>query len=119
MIDTLGAEPRRRALRGRRGKQAEPQPPPTPVATSRATLIGAAPLTSAPAHWLRGADLDAEADAALAVIASVVHIHRSAAADPHVPVPGRERALVMRVGYGGGEQVADGRWTDAVGSAAR
>ena len=43
-----------------------------------------------------------------------MHPHRSAAADPRVPVPARERALAVRVGYGAGEQVADGRWSDAV-----
>ena len=43
-----------------------------------------------------------------------MHTHRSAAADPRVPVPSRERALVVRVGYGAGEQVSEGRWSEAV-----
>lgn len=34
-------------------------------------------------------------------------------ADPYLHPVGRHQALVARIGYGGGEQVAEGRWTDA------
>ncbi len=114
VLSTLGAPERRRTLGRRRPTHAAPQPPPTPVVTTRATLVGATPLEEPGERWLDGADLEHEARAALAMLASVVHLHRSAAADPRVPVITRERALVLRVGYGAGEQVADGRWSAAV-----
>jgi hypothetical protein len=43
----------------------------------------------------------------------VLHAHRIAAADPHVHAVSRGQALVARVGFGSGEEVADGRWTQA------
>ena len=35
-------------------------------------------------------------------------------ADPYVNPVGRDQTLVARLGYGAGEQVADGLWTEAV-----
>lgn len=116
VLKTLGAPARRRKL-GRRRPEREhvpAEPSPSAVMTTRATLVGAPRLSFPGADWLRDADLDLEAQAAIAVLDSVVHLHRSAAADARVPVIGRDRALVVRVGYGAGEEVADGRWTDAV-----
>ena len=43
-----------------------------------------------------------------------LHAHRTAAMDPHVREVSREQALVVRLGVGDGEQVADGRWTEAI-----
>jgi len=37
-----------------------------------------------------------------------------ATADPHVREVARDQALVVRVGYGDGDEVAEGRWTEAV-----
>jgi hypothetical protein len=112
VIATLGA-PERRWLRGRRPKAASPTP--APVTTSRVTLVTAQPLDGedAAARWLRGAG-EAEADAAVAVLNRVLHLHRAASADPHVREVRREQAVVVRVGFGEGEQVADGRWRQAL-----
>jgi hypothetical protein len=44
----------------------------------------------------------------------VLHLHRAATADPHVREVRREQAVAVRVGYGEGEQVADGRWHTAL-----
>jgi hypothetical protein len=112
VIATLGA-PERRWLRGRRPKAASPAP--APVTTSRVTLVTAKPLDDedAAARWLRAAG-EAEADAAVAVLNRVLHLHRAATADPHVREVRREQAVVARVGYGDGEQVADGRWRRAI-----
>jgi hypothetical protein len=44
----------------------------------------------------------------------VLHMHRAATADPHVRELRREQAVVARVGYGDGDQVADGRWVKAL-----
>jgi hypothetical protein len=112
VIATLGA-PERRWLRGRRPRAASPAP--APVTTSRVTLVTAKPLDDedAAARWLRAAG-EAEADAAVAVLNRVLHLHRAATADPHVREVRREQAVVARVGYGDGEQVADGRWRRAI-----
>jgi hypothetical protein len=78
-------------------------------------VIPASPLEGddAAAKWLSGADLEAEADAALRVLNVALHAHRVAVADAAVQEIAREDALVVRVGYGAGEQVAEGRWTEA------
>jgi len=112
VLATLGA-PERRWLRGRRPKTASPGP--APVTTSRVTLVTAQPLDGAAdaERWLRAAG-DAEADAAIAVLNRVLHLHRAATADPHVREVRREQAMVVRVGFGEGEQVADGRWREAL-----
>lgn len=117
VVRTLGAPRRRgplRRLRRRRARPAAPSPPPTPVTVTRATLVAAEPLAGTGERWLREADVQAEADHALAVLGAVLHAQRLAAADPDVPEVTRARALVVRVGVGAGEQVADGRWTSAV-----
>ena len=114
VLKTLGAPVRRRARRRRAVAHVAPEPPAAWATATRATLIGATPLTTGGPAWLASADLGAEAAEALDVIDRVAHLHRAAAADPRVPVVARERALVVRVGYGAGEQVADGRWADAV-----
>lgn len=114
VTSTLGAL-QRRLLSGRRPKQAEPEPEPEPVVTVRATLVDVTPLgdAGAAAAWLKGADLDAETEEGLAGLNRVVHAARLVAADPYAREVSREQALVIRVGFGEGEQVADGRWTDA------
>lgn len=123
VLAELGAREHRRALRTRtlaprrrrRAVAAAPEPEPEPVLTSRATLVDAAAVDghAAAAAWLRGADLDALADAALARLNEVLHAHRIAAADPYAREVARAQALVVRVGFGSGERVADGRWDAA------
>lgn len=86
-----------------------------PVATGRATIIdvGAPFSGSAEAQaWLEGAGEDALA-ADLGVLNRALHAFRLATVDPYVNAVGRRQALVARVGYGAGEEVADGLWTSA------
>jgi hypothetical protein len=108
---TLGA-PQRRLLGGRRPAPASAEP--EPVATARATLVAASPFSDerAAADWLKAAGEDEIAEA-IAVLNRVLHLQRTAAADPAVREVAREQALVSRVGYGEGEEVAHGRWTEA------
>jgi hypothetical protein len=115
VIKTLGAPQRRLLGGGKRPRDAAPEPEPTPVATSRVTLIGAQPFGDAAAAgaWLRAADLETEAAAALGVLNRVLHAQRVVSADPYLREVSREQALVARVGLGAGDEVADGRWTDA------
>ena len=115
VIGTLGA-PRRGLLRGRRESGAESEPDPAAVATGRGTVIPALAFEDADeaARWLRDADRDEEVTGALAILNRALHAHRVATADPYAHEVARSDALVLRLGYGEGEQVADGRWTDAV-----
>jgi hypothetical protein len=93
-------------------EEAEPEP----VPISRATIVRAAPFPSrADAEgWLAGLDLEAERDTAIAVLNRALRAQRAAAADPYVAEVSVERALVVRIGYGSGEEVADGRYGEAV-----
>jgi hypothetical protein len=108
---TLGA-PQRRLL-GNRPRPAGTEP--SPVPTARATLVAASPFDGEQeaAAWLRAAGED-EIDDAVAVLNRVLHLQRTAAFDAYVREVARGQALIARVGYGEGEQVAHGRWTQAV-----
>jgi len=84
-------------------------PAPTPPVT-RATVIAAGEREEEPARaWLAAAG-EAEAAAALAVLNRAVHCHAIAAADPYVAEVAPWRVLGRRLGYGTGEEVAEGRW---------
>jgi hypothetical protein len=117
VLTTLGA-PQRRLMGARRARKADPEPDPTPVATTRATVIHAAPVAEAEAQaWLGDLDddaQDAELFRAAAVLNGAVHAHRLAAADPSPQDVTVERALVARLGHGNGDQVAEGRWDAAI-----
>jgi len=85
------------------------------VATSRATIVDVGDPLGTPeeaASWLSGAG-EPELASGLAVLNRALHSYRLASADPHVHGIGRHDALVARLGYGAGEEVADGLWTDA------
>jgi hypothetical protein len=115
VLSTLGAPERARRLGGRRPRSvsaAEPEP----VPTSRATIARAQPFGSdeEAATWLADADLEAERDASIAVLNRALRAHRAAAADPYVGEVSADRALVVRIGYGSGEEVAEGRFGEAV-----
>ena len=99
----------------RKKRQAEPQPEPTPVTTGRATVVDVgAPLggVEQAAAWLSDAG-EEHLSADLAVLNRALHVFRLVTADPHLGPVGRHQALVARVGYGEGEQVADGHWSAA------
>lgn len=118
VLSTLGAAERRRLGRCR-ARGAEPEPDPSPVPTTRVTLIDAEPLDAAPEaeRWLaqaRGEHAEERLEQALGSLNAVLRVQRAAAADPSVHAVTREQALVARLGYGAGEQVADGRWSEAV-----
>ncbi len=57
--------------------------------------------------------LDLEVRAALAVVNRALRAWRAARADPYVGELALERAAAVRVGYGSGDAVADGRYADA------
>jgi hypothetical protein len=115
VLQVVGARAPARLLRRRRAGRAAPDPDAVTVRVTRATLVGATPLDGEDAgrRWLAETDLAAEADAAVAVLNGVLQAQRIVRADPYVHEIAREQALVVRVGVGSGDEVADGQWTDA------
>jgi hypothetical protein len=120
VLQTLGASPPS-ARRRRRPRQAEPNADPAPLPLARATAVRAfAPFeTEEDAdRWLDEAS-EAEDTADVLVAAGIgllnraLHAHAVAGADPHGHELAPERAVAVRIGFGGGEEVADGRFTAA------
>jgi hypothetical protein len=111
---TLGAPERRRLGGRRRQRDAEPEPEPTAVATGRATVIDVgAPLDNTQAQaWLAGAG-EETLEAGLVVLNRALHAFRIITADPYLHPVGRPQAIIARLGFGAGEEVAEGRWTAA------
>jgi hypothetical protein len=112
---TLGAPERRRLATRGRSRAAEPEPPPTPVVTGRATVIDVEqPLggAEAAAAWLGGA-AEPELEEALGTLNRALHAFRVVSANPYLYPVTRRQAIVARLGYGAGEQVADGLWAAA------
>jgi hypothetical protein len=112
---TLGAPERRRRDALRRRRDAEPQPEPTAVATGIATIIDVGRPLAEPERaraWLDAAGEDELAEG-LRVLNWALHAFRVVTVDPYLNPVGRRQALVARVGYGAGDEVADGLWTGA------
>jgi hypothetical protein len=116
VLATLGA-PERRLLGARRPRQIEGAEP-APVPTSRATVVRPHPFDSEEeaADWLeaRRRDPGSDVEAALRVLNRALRAQRAAAADPYVADVSAERALAVRVGYGLGDAVAEGRFREAL-----
>jgi hypothetical protein len=119
VLTTLGA-PERRLLGGRRPRPVEDAEP-EPVPTARATVVRPEPFDSSDAagDWLaalarNAAAAQAEVDAALSTLNRALRAQRLAAADAYLSELSSERALVARVGFGGGESVAEGRFAQAL-----
>jgi hypothetical protein len=86
---------------------------------TRMTVVPASPLAGEDAarRWLDGlgpAELEDEVRAGLATVNRALHAHALGSHDPSLGQVGRSAPLVARVGYGTGEQLADGRWTRAL-----
>ena len=86
--------------------------------TSRATIVRAKPFESAGKAdaWLDATAHDSDEAVMIATreLNFVLRSHRAAAADPYARDVRADHALVVRLGYGEGEQVADGRFERAV-----
>lgn len=118
VLATLGAAGRRR-FRDRRGRIVE-EGAPEPVPTARATLIRPRPYEGEDAarSWLAGLRGDedraqAELADAVRVLGRALHAHRVAHADPYAPDVASRQALVVRIGFGDGEAVAEGHYAEA------
>jgi hypothetical protein len=119
VLSTLGA-PERRRLGARRARAIE-EAEPTAVQTSRATVVRPEPFDSraGAATWLAALRGDweaalAERDAAVRVLNLALRAQRAARADPYVADVSGERSLSTRIGFGGGDAVADGRFAEAL-----
>ena len=118
VLSTLGSV-ERRLLKGRKGV-AVAEGAVEPVPTNRATIVKAEPFgdEAAAAAWLDGCKDDAakrehELDTALRVLNRALHAHRVSCGDGRARDVGIEQALVTRIGYGTGDEVADGRYAEA------
>jgi hypothetical protein len=115
VVATLGAPERRRGSSRRTKIDAQVEPEPTPVTTGRATVITVdQPFSDEreAASWLTAAGED-ELEHDLAVLNRALHSFRMVSADPYLAPVGRHQLLVARIGYGVGDEVADGLWTQA------
>jgi hypothetical protein len=104
------ALPRVGSRRARRPRETTPDPAPVP--TARATIIDPVSVSAErqAQAWLAGIDTERETQAALKVLNRVLFAHRIATADPHTHEVAAAQALVIRAGWGEGEQLADGLW---------
>ncbi|HEX3174113.1 MAG TPA: hypothetical protein VHQ43_07830 [Solirubrobacterales bacterium] len=118
VVETLGA-PAAAPKRRRRQREGDPAPPPLPL--TRVTAVRAAEPFSDAAEaerWLEES-LAAEdrVEALIAEGASLLnralHARAVAAADPGLAETGPEHAVSVRLGYGSGEEVAEGSFTAA------
>ncbi len=107
--------------RRRRARSAPEESEPAPVALTRATVIRAsAPLAEQAdaARWLDAAceaedTIEVLAEEAIAPLNRALHAHSVAAADPRNRELAPEQAERVLIGYGSGEETADGRFSDA------
>ncbi len=70
-------------------------------------------------QWLAGVRADSDAlgaamTDALEFINRAVHAHRAAVGDPGIPDVVADSALAVRIGFGEGEELADGRYAEAI-----
>ena len=119
VVSALGAPPRRRWRRAR-AVPIEPEPDPEPLPLTRVTVVTPDDLGVAAdaAGWLERVATDSDAAEAfvaqaLGLLNRALHAHATAAQDPYVNELSASGAAALRIGYGEGEQVADGTWSDA------
>lgn len=119
-VRSAPAEPRRR-IRRRRPRDAGRAPDAAPLPLTTLTVIAPSDLggEDAAESWLERVRADGEA--AMAEIGSAVEVvnralsgQRAAALDPYVADISAEHARTVRIGYGGGEELAEGRWERAI-----
>lgn len=120
VVRTLGAPPQPRRRR-RRAKGIEPEPDAKPLPLARVTAIRAfAPFAGEEEarRWLVAAtEAEETADEivtdAVALLNRALHAQWVAAAEAHSRELAPERAVAVRIGFGAGEEVADGRFSEA------
>jgi hypothetical protein len=120
VVETLGA-PAPPARRRKRPRGADSGAAPHPLPLSRATAIRAfEPFDSAEAAagWLAGAvgaeeTVDELVDGGIRLFNRALHAQATASADPYGQEVRPERAVLVRIGCGSGDEVASGRFSVA------
>jgi hypothetical protein len=120
-LETVGTDPLSGRRRRRRARPAAAEPEPGAIALTRVTAIRASSPFSSPAEAARWLDEACEADDTVEVLAEeavaplnrALHAHAVAAADPRGRELAPEQAERVLIGYGSGEETAEGRFTDA------
>ncbi len=120
VVGTLGA-PSPPWRRRRRAREAEPEAEPHFLPLARATAVRAfQPFDSAEdaASWLgQSVEADDTVDALVAegmdLLNRALHAHAVASANPRGQELSPERAVLVRIGYGSGEELAAGRFSVA------
>jgi hypothetical protein len=121
VLETLGAPaPARRRRRRPRGVEAGS--PPAELPLTRATVVRASEpfaSTDEATAWLKQASGEEEAidlllAEAMGLLNRALHAHSVASGDPHVQALTPRHAVVVRLGFGSGEEVADGEFTAAL-----
>jgi hypothetical protein len=116
---TFGAPaPPRRLRRRPKPKTADPDAEQT-VPVTELTVIDTEPVADDPDAWLRVVRAEPERrdeliEAALVHVARALAARRVASADPAIPDPTLDAMLAVRVGYGEGDALVDGRYEDAL-----
>lgn len=121
VLKTVGAAPLPGRRRRRRARPAAAEPEPAPVAVTKVMVIRASAPIANPAEAARWLDEACEADdtvevlveEALAPLNRGLHAHAVAAEDPRGRELAPEGAERVLIGYGSGEETADGRFSDA------
>ncbi len=120
IVNTLGAASRHR-FRGRRARPVKGEPGAEELELTRITVVLANGLqgTGEGKRWLQrvAADsdsIDAFLAGALRVVNKALHAHRIATQDPYIHELAPAKAAAARVGYGTGDELADGRWSEAI-----
>jgi len=119
-VDGAPPPPRRRLGRPK-PRPVQPGAGPATIPLTTLTVIRPEPFADEDAAqgWLAalGRDpdlLEAELAPALALVNLAVHAHRATVLDPNLPDLSAEHALAIRVGFGDGDELADGRYSAAV-----
>jgi hypothetical protein len=117
IVETLGGQ---RPARRRRPRRADPDAVPGELPLTRLTVVDPKPLgsESEAGRWLEEISRDEnERDDVVAdaiwLLNQALHAQRAATADPYTPEVSAAQALVVRIGYGSGAQLAEGQFADA------
>lgn len=120
LLRTLGVPPTPPRRRRRPKRLVTDSPEPDPVTISRVTVVASDAFTdeSEAKSWLDhcGRDEDArerEAARALGSVNRAVRAQRVAAADAYLHEVSPAQARRSRLGYGTGDELVEGHWTDA------
>lgn len=121
VVKAAGAPVTPERRRRRRGRSTAPDSEPAPLPLTRVMAIRASSPLAGPAEAARWLDEACEAedtveilaDEAIAPLNRALHAHAVAAEDPHGRELSPEAAERILIGYGSGEETADGRFSDA------